>query len=473
MPTLPPLVAGGDIRSAVPRMRLTTWYSAGQRLLALLSLPRSCRSCQLGGRAWARWSILDRVWFSPPSVPISETHVWWVRNEFACMFDHAVITVCIPKSWSSPRYASQASWTTGLEATPMKLDMPTFHCKKEQWTASLGSIRRQLPPSDNADPFDKLKFACSVAADVAEVYGMRPTPRRPPGRVAFAFAGQRALLREINAITTARRIVYLAARGDVSLIRDPGRRVRWATQVAGLNTLLRRSTHGRLPALRDDLELYTTPAQSGYLACWLDSAKQAIDARRQTIKDAISKATSRNLQQLRARALAKPHQVESMMVQTALGQVRSNHRMWGLTARLPTGLSFTGPPEQAATVLSHMSHIMASRALNQLSCTAAGPLVQLQVWIPSPRFVGDFLTAWSTDSTRPPCSLQITSHPEPVVVTTAEDLLAVQELHLAQEGMDSFATCTHCGRAPVQPTLVPQCAQALLVRWAGVPKPGD
>jgi len=428
---------------------VTTWASASGLTEAFQLAPckPTWKAC-LGPRR----AILDRVWFSPASSPVSRTQVHWIADVDAETFDHAVITVCIPKSHCRPGYASQVP--VGPPVTPgrAKIDNSVFHMRKDAWAAALGPLLLRADRPASLDPFQKLDWACRVASSAADAFHMHARPRRAGGR-AFAFRGHRALLREINAIAAARRLVHLALHRDPAFLHDSSRAVRWRITMSTLDGLLRRSTHGTLPTLDYDLALCLAPAQAVPLACWLEQAKQAIASRRQTIKEAVARASTTNVRQLRARLLSGSRSLDSVTIQKALGKRSQHQRMWGLTASLPTGLTASVPSTEVPAVIDSLLAVPAATSLRRVTLSEAVDVTHLQLWFSSTRAMGDFLNSGPMVSDSAQVQWKITACSTPSVVTSADDILSAQELHLAREGMDSFSVCANCGGSQVQPVV--------------------
>jgi hypothetical protein len=76
----------------------------------------------------------------------------------------------------------------------------------------------------------------------------------------------------------------------------------------------------------------------------------------------------------------------------------------------------------------------------------------LQHWLHGLRPLGDFLDLWcGADHAWASIDLEILSSNQQYVAIVPDDMLAVQELYMASEGMDSESVCFNCGMCGLQP----------------------
>jgi hypothetical protein len=117
--------------------------------------------------------------------------------------------------------------------------------------------------------------------------------------------------------------------------------------------------------------------------------------------------------------------LDARTLQTALGVLQPRH-MFAISGKVATGVRL-GTKGQVARVLEILAELPAAGEAVQILNTSTG----LQVWFRGPQPLGNFLTAWCAHEH----NQNITSVPlypqGTYVAITPEDMLAVQELHLA------------------------------------------
>jgi len=85
----------------------------------------------------------------------------------------------------------------------------------------------------------------------------------------------------------------------------------------------------------------------------------------------------------------------------------------------------------------------------------------LQIWFRGPRALGDFLVQWcACASPLKGQSIRTLAPQSTYVAIVPDDILAVQELHMASEGMDSGSICAGCAKPGVTPIVVSARNQA-------------
>ena len=84
-----------------------------------------------------------------------------------------------------------------------------------------------------------------------------------------------------------------------------------------------------------------------------------------------------------------------------------------------------------------------------------GTVEALQIWFRGPRALGDFLVQWCECIPQPrEHSIRTLAPRSTYVAIVPDDILAVQELHMAGEGMDSGSVCAGCAHPGVSPIVV-------------------
>ena len=84
----------------------------------------------------------------------------------------------------------------------------------------------------------------------------------------------------------------------------------------------------------------------------------------------------------------------------------------------------------------------------------------MNIWFRGPRALGDFLVRWCAQA--PPfgqVAIRTLAPPTTYVAIVPDDVLAVQELNLAREGMYSESICCKCRSPVVQPIVTTATSQ--------------
>jgi hypothetical protein len=120
--------------------------------------------------------------------------------------------------------------------------------------------------------------------------------------------------------------------------------------------------------------------------------------------------------------------------------------MFAISGKVATGVRL-GSEAQVYRVLAILEELPAAEEAVQLINTSNG----LQVWFRGPQPLGNFLTAWCAHGHNQSITT-VTLYPQSTYVAiTPDDMLAVQELHLASEGMDTESMCPTCRGKGIQP----------------------
>jgi hypothetical protein len=180
----------------------------------------------------------------------------------------------------------------------------------------------------------------------------------------------------------------------------------------------------------------------------MDAAKSTIDVRWATVRESFAKAHFLNAQECRAKLIRAGGMLDKHIVRNALGRRQPKQRMWGLQGTVPLGIQLMIATSAQTKLLEFLHALPQSQTVVRI---LGGP-DDLQLWFRGPRSLGDFLHQWcSVGHAWTNLGLQILSSPQQYVAIVPDDMLAVQELHLAREGMDSESVCFNCKARDVQP----------------------
>ena len=402
-----------------------------------------------------RKAVLDRAWVHPPDLQVSSLSVHWAAEK--TIFDHAMILVSMPQAVAGIGYAGACRpLRQSLAASRCRVDLRRWKERLEEWTrlVRLNLAVPDIPVSDPLpDPFQALKHGELVADSVAQA--LAPKGAQRPGE-SFGFGGHRCLHRELNLLQGARILVHNILHSTNGIHTCPSRVALWKVTMARLGACLRRSHHPRPPVLFRQAAWYFTPGAKPSLRDWLAQAKFAADVRWATIREHREKARYLNIQQLRKRLTLQGGVLDSYAIQAALGKCKPRPRMWGVSGVAALGVSLVVTAAQHAAILEHLSTLSAAVGIQRVVGTDSA----IQLWFRGPRPLGDFLLQWCCSkhpwsSTRL-CTLDL---PGQFLAITPDDMMAVQELHMAAEGMDSESICPNCRMPGVKPIVTSATAQ--------------
>ena len=99
------------------------------------------------------------------------------------------------------------------------------------------------------------------------------------------------------------------------------------------------------------------------------------------------------------------------------------------------------------TVLDVLTKLPEAGAVVKLLGTSYG----LQAWFRGPQSLGSFLVSWCGHEHTQDIAIVMLYPQSTFVAITPDDMLAVQELHLASEGMDTVSICPTCKGREIQP----------------------
>ena len=394
-------------------------------------------------------AILDRVWHFPASLAISGVHTLWAQT--ANYLDHALIFVDLPPEAGIGFAGACRERLNEPSPARMQVDLVLLAKRRDEWAMEVSNRLMQLKGRALLqDPFSELSLASQIAKDVALELAPRPDRAYHPARrrQAFAFGGHRALQREINWLADARRLVKAAADNDTALTQAPEWRYLWQTQVVSLWQRLRRSVALSPPEIKEDAQHYLRdPHGRLTLHAWLGSALDAIRTRQAIMQYAFERAMESNLRRLRGRVRASP-QLTSDMLQAALGKAPPQQRVWGISGQAPIGAELGIPPPDYLAALEWLCTFKSTPMVQRVAGSEHG----LQLWFRGPRLLGDFIVEWCMKkykwSTAP---LRLLNSPDSYVAIMPDDMLAMQELCLARQGMASTSQCPQCSGQDMNP----------------------
>jgi hypothetical protein len=291
------------------------------------------------------------------------------------------------------------------------------------------------------DPFEALKRGELLASTLAQA--IAPKRIKSPGetRRAFGFAGNRLLFRELNLLVKARSLVRKVSIGDMAILQCPHRLTRWHLATRNLHLKVRRSGHIAPEPLLREAESYFSPAARRGLQSWLESVGIAIASRRAAVRELYDQARYSNLQNLRQKQKEAHGVLDKRTIQAALGKCQPRQRMWGVSGRVILGVRIAAAPELQVTKLELLKDLPVAEHIVHLEGDEQG----FSAWFSGPHQAGDFIAYWNSvvypEEGTPIYPLQA---PGTYVAIRPDDMLSVQEWHMASEGMDTYSVCPNC-----------------------------
>ena len=316
--------------------------------------------------------------------------------------------------------------------------------------AGSGNAEKEVDSERQApmDPFQALKYAETMADRIAQSLAPRRIHR--PGEVckSFCFGGHRAIFREINLLCGAREFVKKVLMRAPEIVECPHRFVRWQLAVSRLNSKLAKSKYSCPPPLLNSEAWYFGDSAKHALSKWLDQARVALDVRWAAVREAFAKAQFTNIQQARAKLVRSGGLLDKQLLRAALGKRQPRPRMWGVAGQVDLGISLVVPPKQHQTLLSYLNALPEASGIVKIEGTGQA----LVMWFRGPRAFGDFLLKWcTTDHPFKEVNVHTLKPGQTYIAIVPDDILAVQELHMASEGMDTESICSNCREPGVQP----------------------
>ena len=455
-------------------LQMTAWLSQTPlREVSTSPLQATSKACLLPRKA-----TLDRAWIFPDNLPVSDLLVSWAGAQ--PVFDHAMILLRFPHNVAGMGFggACRPLRQTVSDRSRCRVNLRKFREPEivAEWSRLLQLSLREAPDvlssltadnpespdagSGNAakevdserqapmDPFQALKYAETMANRIAQSLAPRRIHR--PGEVckSFCFGGHRAIFREINLLCGAREFVKKVLMRAPEIVECPHRFVRWQLAVSRLNSKLAKSKYSYPPPLLNSEAWYFGDSAQHTLSKWLDQARVALDVRWAAVREAFAKAQFTNIQQARAKLVRSGGLLNKQLLRAALGKRQPRPRMWGVAGQVDLGISLVVPPKQHQTLLGYLNALPGASGIVKIEGTGQA----LVVWFRGPRTLGDFLLRWcTTDHPFKEANVHTLKPGQTYIAIVPDDILAVQELHMASEGMDTESICSNCREPGVQP----------------------
>ena len=442
------------------------WFSrTGLREIASIPLKATWKACLLPRKA-----TLDRAWVYPADLSISDLHVQWPDDQ--PVFDHAMIMLSLPHTVAGMGFAGACRplhQPTSVPRCRVNIKMLREPEILAEWQRLLHlSLTTESPvdPSSSLkafgehdqplDPFQALKHAETVADRIAQ--SLAPCRVRRPGELcqSYRFGGHRVIFREMNVIRAARAFVHKILKHSTDILKCPHRDVLWTSTMSRLNERIARSQHFCPLPLRGSPGFYFEDRANAVLARWMDQAKLALDVRWATVREDFTKARFKNIKKAQAKLIRSGGVLDKQLLHSALGKRQPRPRMWGISGAAELGVCFCTSHTRHPELLEFLS-LMPEMAA---AVSIEGRRESLNIWFRGPRALGDFLIRWCGQA--PPfgdVAIRTLAPPTTYVAIVPDDMLAVQELHLAREGMDSESICCNCRSPVVQPIVTTASSQ--------------
>jgi ribonuclease HI len=314
----------------------------------------------------------------------------------------------------------------------------------------------EVVEQDPLDPFQALQYAEMIAGQIAQ--SLAPRRQRKQGEFcrSFAFSGHRAIFREINLLNAARTLVKKIQLRSPDIVHCAHRDMLWNLKIRRLYVSIARSGHYRPSQLNYSTSWYFGDAANMVLSSWLDQAKTALDVRWAAVREDFAKAKYINECKARNMLIRSGGKLDTRLLANALGKRQPRPRMWGVAGQISLGISFHLSRENPAPLLAYLLALPETEGV----VSVEGADSTLKIWFRGPRQMGDFIASWC--SLTPPFDKPIVHTMVPsqtYVAIIPDDILAVQELHLAGEGMDSESICPSCQKTGIQPIVTSATAQ--------------
>ena len=129
--------------------------------------------------------------------------------------------------------------------------------------------------------------------------------------------------------------------------------------------------------------------------------------------------------------------------------------MWALSGPAPLGIKQIVGRKEQANLLEFLYMLPESREIVRISSGQH----DLQLWFRGLRLLGDFLNRWCSARSWSGSILHVLAPQPQFVAIVPDDMLAVQDLHMAREGMDSESICPICSAKGIQPIVTSSTAQ--------------
>ena len=412
-------------------------------------------------------AVLDRAWHLPASLKLSCTHTLWSAERTAV--DHALVFVDLPLTHAGIGYAGACrGGEHDNRPSRVRADLTKLNACRDEWRLTVNQQLLALPQNGpTGDPFAALQAASRIADEVAQQIAPKPVHHSHHGdrRRPFAFRGHSKLQREIQWLHAARCIVKAVVLDDPALLHASERRYIWRTRVERLHSRLRRSLVRCPPELNVPFHAVLGAESRPRLVQWLDQALGAIRERQAIIRAAFERAIDSNLQRLRGRIRANPNTLTAEMILAALGRSPPKQRVWGLSGQVPVGVQLCVSPHAGSAALASARNLSSATQIVRVASTQCS----IDLWFRGPRHLGDFLLQWCESPLALRASpVRLLDSPSDYVALLPDDMLAMQELYLARQGMATSAQCPTCAAANVQPIVTSAVQQPRGCPWRAV-----
>ena len=390
-------------------------------------------------------AALDRILVSQQDILPIEMLVHWSNPHTE--FDHALITARLQHSISGSGFAGASRPDSDNNFTsPPRIDLRKFFENLPEWQR-LTEIRLSVMETEHQndpqppDAFEALKQGELIMLSIAQAIAPKRIRRPGETRRSFGFDGHRALNREINLLRTARSIVFKSVNQDSEFLQCPHRLTRWIIATRSLHKYIRRSGLMVPLALELPSHEYFQPHMREVLLIWLEQAKQAITVRRAAIQESIAKAKYNNLLNLRKLKKEAHGVLDRRTIQTALGKCPPKQRMWGISGKVILGISI------AIDVSAYEPTLKILRrwpVADEIVCVE-GNGDSITFWFSGPRQAGDFVAYWCLHAhSLRHLPLKVLQPQSQYIAIRPDDMLSVQEWHMASEGLDTYSICPNC-----------------------------
>jgi len=195
---------------------------------------------------------------------------------------------------------------------------------------------------------------------------------------------------------------------------------------------------------------------------WLKLAQDAIRDRQVTIRSAFEKAVETNLRRLRGRVRDRKYVIDKETILAALGRAPVRPRIWGISGEVPIGVDLCCPLGGPTALIAKLRDLESTKPVQRIEGFDGG----IRVWFRGPRPLGDFLLECSRLGER--VLSRLVCSPPSYVAILPDDMLAMQELYLARQGMADTSLCRACLSSEVQPVVTTARQQAAGCAWRAI-----
>ena len=253
-----------------------------------------------------------------------------------------------------------------------------------------GSDPKDAEKQTTQDPFQALRYAEMMAAQIA--HSLAPRRQRKRGEVcrSFAFSGHRTIFREINLLNAARALVKKIILRSPDILHCAHRDMLWYLKIGRLHGSIARSGHYRPSTLHYSTKWYFGHAANMVLTSWLGQAKTAVDVRWAAVREDIAKAKYINECKAREMLIRSGGMLDHRLLANALGKRQPRPRMWGVAGQVSLGVRFNLCRENPPPLLAYLLTLPETEGV----VSAEGTDCTLKIWFRGPRSLGDFLSCW-------------------------------------------------------------------------------